>query len=31
MFIPFDATNTLASLGAMKEIVKDEKNEKQNK
>ena len=31
VFIPFDATNTLASLGAMKEIVKDEKNEKQNK
>ena len=31
VFIPFEATNTLASLGTMKEIVKDEKNEKQNK
>ena len=28
VFIPFEATNTLASLGTMKEIVKDEKNEK---
>ena len=26
VFIPFEATNALASLGSMKEIVKDEKN-----
>ena len=27
VFIPFEATNTLASLGAMKDIVTDKKNE----
>ena len=31
VFIPFEATNTLASLGTMKEIVKEGKNEKQEK
>ena len=31
VFIPFEATNSLASLGAMKEIVKDEKNGKSDK
>ena len=28
VFIPFDATSSLASLGAAKEIIKDEKNNK---
>jgi len=31
VFIPFEATNSLASLGAMKEIIKDEKNGKLDK
>lgn len=28
VFIPFEATNALSSLGAMKEIVKDDKKSK---
>ena len=28
VFIPFDATNALAGLGAVKEIIKDEKGSK---
>ena len=28
VFIPFDATNALAGLGAVKEIIKDEKESK---
>lgn len=31
VFIPFEATDSLASLGAMKEMIKDEKKDKQDK
>ena len=30
VFIPFEATNTLSSLGAIKEVMKDEKKDKKN-
>ena len=28
VFIPFEATNTLSSLGAIKEVMKDDKKDK---
>ena len=30
VFIPFEATNTLSSLGAIKEVMKDDKKDKKN-
>ena len=30
VFIPFEATSTLSSLGAIKEVMKDDKKDKKN-